>query len=92
MQRSSNILRGLGAALVVVLLVWNLSATTQAPARPKLDAASIERWADETFGRILEERRVSSLAIAVTQGDTVILKKGYGYADWTARTPVNPDT
>ena len=92
MQRSSNILRGLGTAFAVVLLVWNPSATAQAPARTKLDAASVERWADETFGRILEERRISSLAIAVTQGDTVVFKKGYGYADWTARTPVNPDT
>src|SRR5262245_31933392 len=92
MQRSSNILRGLGATVVVLLMLWNVSATAQSPARPKLDAATIERWADETFWRILEERRISSLAIAVTQGDNVIFKKGYGYADWTARTAVNPDT
>jgi len=93
MQRSSNILCSLVATLVVVLLVLsNVSATAQAPARAKLDAVSIERWADETFGRILEERRISSLAIAVTQGDNVIFKKGYGYVDWTARTAVNPDT
>src|SRR6185369_11916365 len=46
----------------------------------------------ETFGKILAELRISSLAISVTQGDAVVFKKGYGFADWAARTPVNPDT
>ena len=58
----------------------------------RLNAAEVEQWADRTFGKILAERRVSGLAIAVTQGDEVILTKGYGYADWATRTPVDPDT
>src|SRR5262245_6590792 len=96
--RHTKALRSLGVTLVALALTWNLTGsvrTGQAAApqtRAKLDAASVERWADETFGRILEERRISSLAIAVTQDDRVIFKKGYGYAEWTARTPVNPDT
>ena len=57
-----------------------------------LNPAEVEEWADETFGRILAEHRVSGLAIAVTQGGEVILNKGYGYADWVARTPVDPNT
>ena len=57
-----------------------------------LNPTQVEQWADETFGKILEEHRVSGLAIAVTQGGEVILNKGYGYADWVTRTPVDPDT
>ena len=97
-NRNSNFLRSLGVTFAALALVWNLSgwggAGEAAPpqTRGKLDARSVEQWADESFGRILSERRISSLAIAVTQGDTVIFKKGYGYADWTTRTPVNPDT
>lgn len=61
------------------------------PAEDRLDPAEIEQWADDVFGKILAEHRVSALAIAVTQGDQVILNKGYGYADWAAKTPVLPD-
>ncbi len=58
----------------------------------RLNAAQVEQWADETFGKILAEHRVSGLAVAVTQGNEVILTKGYGYADWATKTPVDPDT
>jgi len=56
-----------------------------------LDPANLERWADETFGRLLEERRISALAIAVTHGDEVLFKKGYGYHDYATMQPVDPD-
>lgn len=58
----------------------------------RLNPAQVEEWADETFGQILAEHRVSGLAIAVTQGDEVILTKGYGYADWATQRPVDPET
>jgi len=90
-DRPSRMLRRLAIAFASAALVWNLSAAPR-QTQGKLDAVAVERWADETFGRILAERRISSLAIAVTEGDAVIFKKGYGYADWVARTPVNPDT
>ncbi|MHB1207195.1 MAG: serine hydrolase domain-containing protein [Rhodospirillaceae bacterium] len=57
-----------------------------------LNAADVEKWSDETFGKILAEHRVSALAIAVTEGDKVVFTKGYGYADWANKTPVNPET
>lgn len=90
-------LRGVGVTFAALALVWNLSGYVRAgegappQTRGKLDAKSVERWAEEAFGRILAEHRVSALAIAVTHGDAVIFKKGYGYADWAMRTPVDPD-
>jgi len=86
-NRNWNVLRAAAMTVAALALVLNLYAQT----RGKLDAKSVEQWADETFGRILAEHRVSALAISVTQGDAVVFKKGYGYANWATRTPVNPD-
>ncbi len=58
----------------------------------KLETAVVEKWADHTFGRMIAEHRVSGLAVSVTHGNDVIFKKGYGYADWANKVPVNADT
>src|SRR5262249_2831844 len=50
-----------------------------------LNAADVEKWSDEAFGKILAEHRVSALAISVTEGDKLVFTKGYGYADWNGK-------
>lgn len=67
------------------------TATAAGIAAEALEPASLERWADETFGRLLEERRISALAISVTHGDEVVFSKGYGYHDYATMRPVDPD-
>lgn len=64
----------------------------KAEAAATLNAADVEKWSDETFGKILAEHRVSALAISVTEGDKLVFAKGYGYADWNGKTPVTTDT
>jgi CubicO group peptidase (beta-lactamase class C family) len=89
-NKNATVLR-IALLFFAATLTWSLfSAPRQT--RGKLDGAAVQQWADETFGRILAEHRISALAISVTQGDAVVFKKGYGYADWTTRTAVNPDT
>ena len=56
-----------------------------------LDPVNLERWADDVFGRFLDEHRVSAAAISVTRGDDVLFKKGYGYHDYATKRPVDPD-
>ena len=56
-----------------------------------LDPSNLERWADEAFGSLLAEHRMSALAISVTHGDEVVFKKGYGYHDLATMRPVDPD-
>ena len=95
-----------GRLSAVVVFAWLAGALTacdpgqQAPqqkatagriAAETLEPAKLERWADETFGRLLEEHRISSLAISVTHGDEVVFKKGYGYHDYATMRPVDPD-
>ena len=95
-----------GRLSVVLALAWLAGAVTacdpgqQAPrqtatagsiAAETLEPANLARWADETFGRLLEEHRISALAISVTHGDEVVFKKGYGYHDYVTMRPVDPD-
>jgi CubicO group peptidase (beta-lactamase class C family) len=68
------------------------AAPAAATATATLNAADVEKWSDETFGKILADHRVSALAISVTEGDKVVFTKGYGYADWANKTPVSPET
>ncbi len=57
-----------------------------------VDPESVEIWADDVFKGLLKEYRISAGAIAVTQGERVVLTKGYGYSDWAAKTPVDAET
>ncbi|MEZ5461304.1 serine hydrolase domain-containing protein [Dokdonella sp.] len=75
------------------------SAGAQAPAstvtsrpRPDAETASIaedfNRWVD----RIEQSGKVSGFAVAVVNKDQVVLERGVGYANWTTREKVEPDT
>lgn len=89
--------------LVLAWLVGALAACDQGQRAPRqtavagaispetLEPENLERWADQTFGRLLEEHRISALAISVTHGDEIVFKKGYGYHDYTTMRPVDPD-
>jgi CubicO group peptidase (beta-lactamase class C family) len=78
----------------VLAACLSISAAAQ-PARgtapDALTPAEVEQWADEVFGQILDNHRVSVLAVSVVQGDRTLLTRGYGYADWAERSPVIPD-
>jgi beta-lactamase class C len=51
-------------------------------------AKQIERLAE----RVITEGKVSGLAIAIVQDDTILLERGFGVADTASRTPVGSDT
>lgn len=67
-----------------------LIAPTWAQPAPRLDRAEVEAWADATFTRGFSERRFSGLVIAVVQDDALLFARGYGYADFPRKTPVDP--
>jgi CubicO group peptidase (beta-lactamase class C family) len=70
-------------------------STTQSAAQSSeqsLDPAEVEKWADDFFNGMLDEHRISAGAIGVTQGDRVLLTKGYGYSDAAEKIPVDAET
>jgi CubicO group peptidase (beta-lactamase class C family) len=57
----------------------------------RLEAASLERWADTQFTTALAQKRYSGLVVAVVKQGELAWTKGYGYADWVKQTPVDPE-
>jgi CubicO group peptidase (beta-lactamase class C family) len=62
------------------------AATATPTAKPSLDGL------DEFVTQAMKDWKVPGLAIAVVQGDKVILLKGYGYRDLEKQLPVTPNT
>src|SRR5208337_3967936 len=62
------------------------TATAAPAAKPSLDGL------DEFVTQAMKDWKVPGLAIAVVQGDKVILLKGYGYRDLEKQLPVTPNT
>lgn len=51
-------------------------------------AAEFGRWIDQ----LEASGQVSGMAVAVVKDDEILLERGIGYADWTSREAVGPDT
>ncbi len=71
-----------------------LCMTSLAPhaghARVEMDADQLRAWAKETFSKALADGRISGAVMAVVQDGEVKLLEGFGYADFIARTPMDP--
>jgi CubicO group peptidase (beta-lactamase class C family) len=61
-----------------------------ASAERLVDPQELEQWADEYYGRAVQERRSPGVTVSVVQDGEIILAKGYGYADYGERVPVDP--
>lgn len=83
-------LRRIGLRIGGILLAGLALGTLPAAARIVINPASIEAWSDRTFIPAFEERRFSGLAIAVVKDGEVVFAKGYGYADFARKTPMDP--
>jgi putative CocE/NonD family hydrolase len=60
--------------------------------RPRAPAAAaVEAWADALFDEAMRRKRMSGAVLTMVQGGEIVLSRGYGYADYAAGTPVDPD-
>ncbi len=55
-----------------------------------MTAADVEAWLDGLVPNALHAGDVAGAVVAVVKGDQVLLEKGYGYADYDKRVPVDP--
>jgi CubicO group peptidase (beta-lactamase class C family) len=67
-------------------------AQTSAPGAAKPGPAPNLDGLDDFINQTMKDWKVPGLAIAVVQGDKVILLKGYGYRDMEKQLPVTPNT
>ena len=56
------------------------------------DPAELEAWVDGIMGELLKEFNTAGAVVSVVSGGDVFFAKGYGYSDFEARTPVDPET
>ena len=80
-----------------ILLFSNLALVAQRPAaqaKPaaKQDATTALNGFDEFVAQAMKDWKVPGAAVAVVQGDKVLLLKGYGFRDVEKNLPVTPKT
>ena len=93
--------RALSALALVSLFASSASGgfAQETPGRPSgpshrgpTDPAELEAYLDGVMEVALEANHTAGGVVAVVSGGRVLLAKGYGYADWENRTPVDPET
>jgi len=68
-------------------------AAAPAPATPAaraLTAPDVEAWLDGFMPQALDTAEVPGAVVVVVKDGQVLFEKGYGYADYARRTPVDP--
>jgi len=85
--------------LIIVMFVLSLAAPIPSAAKKKPEKGAPAVVAkpglgdfDDFVNQALKDWKVPGVAVAVVQGNEVILLKGYGYRDLEKRLPVTPDT
>jgi CubicO group peptidase (beta-lactamase class C family) len=56
------------------------------------DTVALEAFMDGVINTRLKEKKIAGATLAIVHQGKIILKKGYGFADYQARIPVHPDT
>ena len=57
----------------------------------KIGTGDLEAFTDELISRQLSEYHIAGAIVSIVQNGKVELSKGYGYANVSEQTPVNPD-
>jgi beta-lactamase class C len=65
---------------------------TQTAVLSERDQAALAKRISELAERVISDAKVSGLAVAIVQGDTVLLEQGFGLVDTARRDPVDADT
>lgn len=87
--------RCLQVVALSAIVAWPLAAQDapgESGRRGPRDPAELEAFVDGLMAVMLEELHSAGAVVAVVSGGEVFFRKGYGYADWKAREPVDPET
>ena len=76
-------------ALAVLALLAPLPAAAQAN---QFDLEKTKTTLTGIINRVIQERGVPSVSIALVRGDSIVWKAAFGYANVRAKTPATPET
>jgi CubicO group peptidase (beta-lactamase class C family) len=82
------LLSALGLVQGTAVAQQAVSSTSVSPRT--LDAADLEAWLDGYFPYALHAGDIAGAVVLVVKDGQVLFEKGYGYADFDKRTPVDP--
>lgn len=69
----------------------SLGQIVPSAATVKLDSTDAEQFLDTIIREKIDEFQIPNLTVSVVSGGEVIFAKGYGYADYETKTPVDPE-
>ena len=81
----------LAATLITLALLHGPADTTVAPVRGPHDKAEVEAFLDGVMAAYLRDKHIAGITVSVVRDGSLLLAKGYGYADVDKRKPVDPD-
>src|SRR5687767_10712295 len=84
---TSCLSRPVGLALACALVAVPARAQTG-----QFDLEKTKSVLTETIERVIKERGVPSISIALVKGDSIVWKAAFGYANVRMRTPATPET
>ena len=61
-------------------------------AGPEMNAGEVELWATGLVGPSIEEKRLSGAVVTYVKDGEIRFSRGYGYADYLKKIPVDPET
>jgi CubicO group peptidase (beta-lactamase class C family) len=79
------------ASIVALALAWPPASVGAVAVASRADAAAAERFAAQAES-LRVALRIPGLAVVVLRDTTVVLARGFGFADLERRVPVTPDT
>jgi len=75
-------------AIIILFSGFNVKAGFNN--NPGFDGTEVEEFLDTIIQGQMRENNIPNLTVSVVSGEEIIFKKGYGYADIDAQTPVDP--
>ncbi|MGF9905315.1 serine hydrolase domain-containing protein [Brevibacillus porteri] len=78
-------------AVLLVSCLMLIQPLSVVNARSPLTAPSIEQVVDPLMKNEMNNLHIPGAAIVITQGDRIIFRKGYGFADVEQQIPVDPE-
>ncbi len=58
---------------------------------PKLNASDVELFLDTIIVQQMEKHNIPNLTVSIVYGGEILVAKGFGYADYEAKIPVDPE-
>lgn len=83
-------MNNLRALFYAALLFVGSSPAALAQTPVEITEENVEAWADEAFSTAFDDQLFSGAAVAVVKDGELIFSRGYGYADYSEKTPMDP--